>query len=676
MAWQFTQYTSSPLGLLPQGEFSYKQSGGTNDSQGSRFSTKNFLNKSPDSENGFGNHPLSFKSPGEVHNDNIYDISTPNIVFQLKDYPTMRLKSGDFAYCRDYGVYPNNRLVICRRFDHPVIDDLTFAGKDVNSEPISTLISWMPDTENILSFNFGEVWVEAQASFKELLNDVGDEFGLGKINFKLGDVLSQGMNIVPLPGATETLQRRILAKAGFIDENTNSKDIIPSGTPNLIKESKQRQLIKEDQAGSGLTGKFSVAVKCAWEQKFISGVDPTIIYYDILQTILAFGGSEAVFYLGKRSSLGKLDSVLKDFLKPGGATELIKKVVQAFADSLLKVIEELNTVIGKFFDSTYGEKDSGGSDASKDADATAKAEKEKNDAIIKTAQDTAGKILKSFAETVIKKYRIQALGVVTTLTGLPSTPWHVTIGNPLRPIFSSGDMLTQDVTVNFGPQLAFNDLPSFIECTFTLVSARNLGTDEIMEKLSCSGIRVTNEHPTFWNSDPDPGNPPKQPEATTGASPSVTPLQPTDSKQEDTQSDSNPFASLGVTEAELAELDAMDAQREAKEQSKVGSENSTGTASTTGQTVNPDPNSADPVLGKTELPKTGEEEYTVKPGDSIWKISKNKLGPNATNAEINAEKNRIIAKNKNKNPAEADGIVKSGQDSDPDFLQVGDKLII
>ena len=52
MAWQFSQYTSSPLGLLPQGEFSYKQSGGTNDSQGSRFSTKNSLSKSADNENG------------------------------------------------------------------------------------------------------------------------------------------------------------------------------------------------------------------------------------------------------------------------------------------------------------------------------------------------------------------------------------------------------------------------------------------------------------------------------------------------------------------------------------------------------------------------------------------------------------------------------------------------
>jgi len=645
------KYTASPLGLISEESFNYQQQTGNLNS--SRFSTKNTLNRSPENGNGIVRHPLSFGSVSDIHSDAVYDISTSNIITQLDKYNTMRLKWADFAYCRDFGVYPNNRLVVCRRFDHPVIDDLTFAGVNINTEPISTLISWIPDTENILSFSFGEVWVDSQPSFKDLLNDVGNDAGLGSINFKLGDVLASGSNLVPLPGFTEGLQRQILTKAGFIDPK--STDIIPSGTPNLIKESKQRQLIKEDQAGSGLSGKFSVKIKCSWEQKFISGVDPTLIYYDILQTILSFGGSQAVFYLGKRSSLGKLDGILKDFLKPGGATDLIKKIVQSFVESLKSIITEVSVLIGKFFDSTYGEKDSGSSDSSKDADYLARIEKEKNDNLILSTQIKVGGILKSFTDTVLKKYRIQALGVVTTLTGLPSTPWHITIGNPLRPIFSSGDMLTQDVTVNLGPQLAFNDLPSFIECEFTLVSARNLGTDEIMEKLSSSGIRVSNEHPTFWNADPDPGYPPIK---NIIDNLPLTPLPPTDGKEEDTQANSNgPIQS-------------------SSDQSKVGSENSTGTSSTTGQTVNSDPNSSDSVLGKTDLPKSNEEAYTVKPGDSIWKIAKNKLGPNATNAEINAEKNRIISKNKNKNPAEADGIVKSGQDSDPDFLQVGDKLII
>jgi hypothetical protein len=664
-------YTSSPLGLILEGDFSYGNGGN------SRFSTKNTLNKtSVNSKSGLVQHPLTLQSPDTVHVDDVYEISTFNIIRQLENYPTMKLKWADFAYCRDYGVYPNNRLVVCRRFDHPMIDDLTFSGREGASEPISTIITWMPESTEILSFNFGESWVEAQPSFKELLNDVGDDMGLGKINFKLGDALSAGMNLVSLPGFTQGLQRSILGELGVIDKD--SVDIIPSGTPNLIKESMQRKLIKDDSAGSGLVGKFSVVVKCAWEQKFISGVDPTLIYYDILQTILAFGGSQAVFYLGKRSNLGGLGAALEDFLKPGGATRLIRKVVEAFSNALKELTKDINDLIGKFFDSTYGEKDSGGGGSEKTPEQIEADEKKKRDDTIANAQnkitgDTYSEevrqpdgtittvqkpgLLKGFADTIIKKYRIQALGVVTTLTGLPSTPWHITIGNPLRPIFSSGDMLTQDVKVNLGAQLSFNDLPSYIECEFTLVSARNLGIDEIIEKLSCSGIRISNEHPTFWNTHPDPGENQPQPSGPTPSTPGPTASAPTDNKQED-------------------ELQNVAATQSTSEQSKVGNENSTGTASTTGQQVNPDPNSNEPVIGAPTSTTPTETEYVVKPGDSIWKIAKNKLGPNASKSEIDAEMKNIIAKNKNKNPAEADGIVKSGQNSDPDFLQVGDKLII
>lgn len=636
------EYTASPLGLIPGSGFGYTEEKGA---VKSLFSTKNNFKKF-DNKTGLNPHPLSFSN--DIHSPDVYNVSTSNIIDKLSGYPCMRLKFADFAYCRDYGVYPNNRLIICRRFQAPMIDDLTLAGKDSGSEPISTLISWAPDTEAILSFNFGEVWTESQASFKELLNDVGGDF---KLPFKLGDVLFSGADIVPLPGFTEGLQRKILEKLGIVSEG--GSDIIPSGTPNLIKESKQRQLIKEDQAGSGLTGKVSITVKCSWEQKFISGVDPTIVYYDILQTILAFGGSQAVFYLGKRSNLGGLDKKLQEFLKPGGATKLIKDVVQAFTDALQGLIEEVNKLIRKFF--MGDETNSGTSEAKTEADV-----QKENEETVKKAQDAASGVIKGFFDTVIKKYRIQALGIVTTLTGLPSTPWHVTVGNPLRPIFSSGDMLTQDVKVNLGQQLAFNDLPSFIECEFTLTSARNIGIDEIFEKLTCSGVRVSSEAPTFWNQDPEPTNtPPEAPPGPTGGG-ATGGAAPSESKQEDnTTSNPGPSGPQGPTQ----------------EQSKVGAATSTGTASTTGETINPDPNSTEPVLGKTPELAPTDQEYTVKPGDSFYKIAKNKLGPNATPAEVNAEMKNIIAKNKNKNPEEADGVVKANQ-SDPDYLQVGDKLII
>ncbi len=136
-------------------------------------------------------------------------------------------------------------------------------------------------------------------------------------------------------------------------------------------------------------------------------------------------------------------------------------------------------------------------------------------------------------------------------------------------------MFTQDVTVNLGPQLAFNDLPSFIECEFTLQSARNLGIDEIMEKLSCSGVRITNEHPTFWNSDPDPGTSPNQTKNSKIAS-NDNNSDSSDTKDPDTNSNNsfNPFS----------------------DKSKVGIESNTDNSSSNGQKINPDPNISGAVL--------------------------------------------------------------------------------
>ena len=337
-----------------------------------------------------------------------------------------------------------------------------------------------------------------------------------------------------------------------------------------------------------------------------------------------------------------LDSKLQKLLKPGGAIEIVKEIAEAFKEAIDKIKDKINKLIHDAFDSG----DSNSVDDSKTPSSIQREEQANRNQVIKDAQDKASKILGTFVNTIVKKYRISALGIVTSLTGLPSTPWHVTLGNPLRPIFSSGDMLCDSVSVNLGPQLSFNDLPSYIECEFKLISARNLGIDEIMEKLNCGGIRVIHEEPTFWNTIVEDKSQSKNPQ-------SSTPLD--NGKAEDT---------------------LVTASQSNYNQSKIGNIPSTNLSSTTGQSINPDPNSSDPILGKTELPTSNDEEYTVKNGDSMRKIAKSKLGPNATNDEVNAKMKDIISKNKSKNPQEADSIVQSGKNSDPDFINPGDKLIV
>ena len=72
----------------------------------------------------------------------------------------MRLDYADFAYLKNLGVYPNNRLIVARRFPGAVGNDL----HAVSTSPMATMVSWIPENqENFFNIQYNEVWVEADA---------------------------------------------------------------------------------------------------------------------------------------------------------------------------------------------------------------------------------------------------------------------------------------------------------------------------------------------------------------------------------------------------------------------------------------------------------------------------------------------------------------------------------
>ena len=106
---------------------------------------------------------------------------------------------------------------------------------------------------------------------------------------------------------------------------------------------------------------------------------------------------------------------------------------------------------------------------------------------------------------LVQKYRVKIIGIVNALSGLPSTPWHITIGNPMRPMFCSGDMLVESVQLKLGSQLTFNDLPSAITVEFTLTNARPLGLQEIMGKFNSGYLRTVDVQKSFYETKTLPG---------------------------------------------------------------------------------------------------------------------------------------------------------------------------
>ena len=58
-----------------------------------------------------------------LHNNDVYDTSLLNIIEKLSS-TSAALRPSDFAYLKNLGVYPNNRLIIARRFASPLQDNI------------------------------------------------------------------------------------------------------------------------------------------------------------------------------------------------------------------------------------------------------------------------------------------------------------------------------------------------------------------------------------------------------------------------------------------------------------------------------------------------------------------------------------------------------------------------
>ena len=409
---------------------------------------------------------------GKLHNDQVYDTSLLNILERLSGTEA-QLRPADFAYLKDVGVYPNNRLMIARRFTKPHLDNIF--GKVDKSLVMATMISWKPQTENFLEISFGEEWTEASGDFKDVLNSLGKDF-LGK---SLGDRVGGFAAAIPLPGFTEVLQRQILTAIGLMEDNPNTP--LPSGNPNLIKEAKRRKTIGYEGTGSGLKCTVSIKMDCEWEQKFLSGIDPTIVFQDLINKILVFSTSKSSNY----GLTPKFEQTISKWTND--PKSIIEDMFTIIKDGLKKVKDEITATIKDVKDRFETDKKDKNGKTQKEEAADTK-DLEGGSKLVDDILALGDNVLKK----AIGKYKIEIQGIARALTGAPSTPWHITIGNPLRPIFCAGDMyMNSEVTLTLGPTLAFNDLPSNIKASFTLVNARPWGLQEIIAKFNTGSIRVS-----------------------------------------------------------------------------------------------------------------------------------------------------------------------------------------
>ncbi|NBU80964.1 MAG: hypothetical protein EBS55_04880, partial [Flavobacteriaceae bacterium] len=199
------------------------------------------------------------------------------------------------------------------------------------------------------------------------------------------------------------------------------------------------------------------------------GIDPTLVYFDIISNLLRFGTSEAQFQFDERFN-DKARQAIEKF-SSGDFTEVMVQV----ASMLKGMINAVKNTTTELLDSLFG------------------LTNEKNH-LGKTGNVGSFNFTEAIFSSQIKKYRLAFIGLVQALSGSPSGIYHVTVGNPLRPLFASGDLVPSEsggAKISLGTELGYNNLPTSITFDMTLANARPCGLQEIYRKFSPYPIRET-----------------------------------------------------------------------------------------------------------------------------------------------------------------------------------------
>lgn len=385
-------------------------------------------------------------------------------------FKPLRLRAADFAYLRDLGVYPINRLWILRRFpDNSVVPNNLLSwssSKTMGSEAISTVIGWIKPKEDsdMFTVNFNESWVDQPEWIdKVFANMLQQEFGISSKAF------------FPVPGWGQGMLFGVL-KAMGLTSDFDAKNP-PSGDPNVLRTAKMREITRQS-----LESNLQITLETSYEQKYINGVDPGMAMMDIITNLLKMGTSDQKFILGNSPELQNLLSGLNNNPNTDAWVNLGKQLIQSFINGVEQFISDLKS--SPQANINVGDQVEGGASVSQTKQEKPKDGEESkpipidgiDTSVIKNAIGNISEIL--IAGTVMK-YRWPIKGSIGAMTGMNTTPWHLTVGNPYSPILNMGNIVVRRVDISPSNELGFNDMPINLNVKIEVEMGRPFGKSEL-----------------------------------------------------------------------------------------------------------------------------------------------------------------------------------------------------
>lgn len=362
---------------------------------------------------GEDNYPLSdYES---ANRKDLYKVITER---ELISYPrgASIYTADDFLYCKNYAALPLNRLITLRRFAYPTFDDIF--SKQSQSEPdVSRMLCYFDQDHNklseILSFSMGMNWKELQSA-SESASMSGNQNGVSGI-------IGKALQFVDPKYGQESLRGR------------NDVHYDPQHDSNRVYgpvDSISRATIRD----IGLNFEQEITLEFDYKMRSINGVNQKAAFIDLLSNIILMCTNDGEFWGGARYWVGPQPSkYMRDMkaLQPKNWNDFVTKSSEGMKNFLQSMSSNTNA-------------------------------KETLKRIANNALNLAlGKILNTLGRPGIPIMN-------SLLVGNPVGPWHITVGNPLNPIFVAGDLVLTNSQIQFGDELGFDDFPTEIKATLTL----------------------------------------------------------------------------------------------------------------------------------------------------------------------------------------------------------------
>lgn len=414
----------------------------------------------------------------------------------------------DFLYCKYYGTIPNNYMITLRRFTTPILDNFSLPNAVKNSNkfqcqgagrPVAQAVTWFGGNtgnklSDIISYSTGIKWeskeqsdVLNQKAFSQgVLNDLKNAASsvVDLAGTSVGNAASLGANIANAGAITLDPNNTSIENARFYGLRDRMKSLDPS-TGGLLSEyiwvsvdTIQSTYIRKPGlpftwgSGDGMSLIFE------YDLTSVGEVNSKAAMLDIMANLLSIGTNYGNFLTPDF----RYNNSFPAFGFPGGdrGLELFYsnpyQWIVEFGDELVNPDSKSQSTVREF----------SGSQEDKSVqfkDALLKIQNDSMNAIqAKEYLDKSGlggfteRLFKVvFTPSFIENYQFPA----SFLSGAPIGEWHVVVGNPCNPIAMIGNLICDNVKIEFSDSLGPDDFPTSMKATFTLKHARQRERGEI-----------------------------------------------------------------------------------------------------------------------------------------------------------------------------------------------------